>query len=184
MIFYGYVDNGETFVKAKITAESAAEALKKLEKFAEKVEERSEAYRGKIECLQLRDENNEEIWQTGEDDKRIEDFDSRFKSALADKIQVAEAKGSGQGEVKFVLTARSMFNDSFSQRTSFLDETYSSFDEAQGKCREFQKTLASHMRAGIEEVKFPPGADPVKTGSYWELHRGQFEKKTIQSIER
>lgn len=91
MIFYGYVDNGETFVKAKITAESAAEAYKKLEKFADGVEERLESFRGNIECLMLRDEKNEEIWQTGEDDKRIEAYDSRLKLALDNKIQSAEA---------------------------------------------------------------------------------------------
>ena len=95
MIFYGYVDNGETFVKAKITAECAAEAYKKLEKFASAVEEKSEAYRGKIECLQLRDENNDEIWQTGEDiDKCVEAYDNRLKSSLSDKIQVAESQCS------------------------------------------------------------------------------------------
>lgn len=91
MIFYGYVDNGENFVKAKITAESAAEAYKKLEKFTEAVEERSEAFRGNIECLQLRDENGNEIWQTGEDDKRIEDYDNRLRPALTDKILAAES---------------------------------------------------------------------------------------------
>jgi len=92
MIIYGYVDNGENFVKAKITAESAVEAYKKLEKFANAVEERYDNYRGNIECLMLRDENGDEIWQTGEDDKRIEAYDSRLKPALADIIQEVDAQ--------------------------------------------------------------------------------------------
>lgn len=99
MIFYGYVDNGETFVKAKITAESAAEAYKKLEKFADGVEERLESFRGNVECLMLRDEKNEEIWQTGEDDKRIEAYDSRLKPTLADKIQSAELRVVTQDDI-------------------------------------------------------------------------------------
>ena len=76
-------------------------------------------------------------------------------------------------DVKYVLTSRHMFSKDFSQRTSFLDKVYDSFEEAQNKCREFQRDLASHMRAGIEEVN----SDLVATGSYWELFRGNFDKK-------
>lgn len=67
-----------------------------------------------------------------------------------------------------------MWSKDFSQRTSFTDEIYDSFEEAQDKCREFQQSLASHMRAGIEEVN----SDLIATGSYWELIRGALEKKT------
>lgn len=40
MIFYGYVDNGEEFIKAKIKADSAKDAWRKLKGFSEKVEEK------------------------------------------------------------------------------------------------------------------------------------------------
>lgn len=83
---------------------------------------------------------------------------------------------SKDNSVKYILTARSMWSDNVSQRSSFPDETYYSLDEAKDKCREFQRGLASHMIAGIEEVRVVPGAKPVKTGSYWELHLRQFEK--------
>lgn len=105
-------------------------------------------------------------------------LENQQKPALEEQIGVARAQGSEQGEEKFVLTARSMWNDSFSRRTSFPDETYNSFAEAQKKCREFQRSLASHMIAGIEKVCFAPDSSFVKTGSYWELHRGEFEMRT------
>ena len=78
-----------------------------------------------------------------------------------------------ESDVKYVLTARSMWSDDFSQRTSFIDKVYDSLEEAEIECREFQRDLASHMRAGIEEVN----SDLVATGPYWELFRGQLEKK-------
>lgn len=111
-------------------------------------------------------------------------LENQQKTSLDEQIGVAVARAPEPGEIKFVLTARSMWNDIFSQRTSFPDETYNSFDEAQEKCREFQRSLASHMIAGIEEVRFVPGSSSVKTGSYWELHRGQIEKKTDEIKEK
>lgn len=105
-------------------------------------------------------------------------LENQQKTSLDEQINVAGARASAPGEVKFVLTARSMFSDNLSQRTSFSDEAYCSLEEAQDKCREFQRDLASHMIAGIEKVFSVPGSDPIKTDSYWELHRGQFEKKT------
>ena len=78
-----------------------------------------------------------------------------------------------ESDVKYVLTARSMWNDDYNNRNSFIDEVYNSLEEAEPACREFQRDLASHMRAGIEEVN----SDLVATGPYWELFRGQLEKK-------
>lgn len=78
-----------------------------------------------------------------------------------------------ESDVKYVLTARSMWSDSYDKRTSFTDKVYNSLEEAEPACREFQRDLASHMRAGIEEVN----SDLVATGPYWELFRGQLEKK-------
>ena len=78
-----------------------------------------------------------------------------------------------ESDVKYVLTSRHMFSKDFSQRNSFIDKVYNSLEEAETACREFQRDLASHMRAGIEEVN----SDLVATGPYWELFRGNFEKK-------
>lgn len=90
MLFYGYIDNGKTFVKAKITADTAAEAYRKLERFADKVEEKFDEYRGNIECLMLHDENNKEICQSGDDiNKKIKDYDSKFIHTLDGKIETA-----------------------------------------------------------------------------------------------
>lgn len=116
--------------------------------------------------------------------ERLTDFknkneDGYYRNAFQDfEVCCYENELNVSSEFKFILTARSMWNDNISQRSSFLDEAYYSFEEAQDRCREFQKSLASHMIAGIEEVCFASGSSSVKTGSYWELHRGQFEKKT------
>lgn len=81
MIFYGYVDNGEKFIKAKITADTVSEAYKKLELFSEKIEEKFDDYRGKIECLMLLNENKEYIWQTGEDiDECIQSYNTKLNN--------------------------------------------------------------------------------------------------------
>jgi hypothetical protein len=96
-----------------------------------------------------------------------------FENLQLMKENTEDSQISESEEIKYVLTARSMWNNSFSQRTSFLDKVYDSFEEAEAECREFQRDLASHMRAGIEEVN----SDLVATGSYWELFRGNFEKK-------
>jgi len=111
-------------------------------------------------------------------------LENQPQTSLDEQIGVAKARASEPEEIKFVLTARSMFSDNISQRTSFSDEAYCSLEEAQDKCREFQRDLASHMIAGIEKVKFSPGAVPIKTGSYWELHRGEFEMKSDEINEK
>ena len=94
MIFYGYVDNGEHFIKAKITADTAKEAWGKLEGFSDKVEEQREEFRGAIECLMLRDEAGDEICQTYDDiDAKLAEFDRKrgtSKSSLEDQILSAK----------------------------------------------------------------------------------------------
>lgn len=81
MIFYGYVDNGENFIKAKITADTAKEAWGKLEGFSDKVEEQREEFRGAIECLMLRSEAGDEICQTYDDiDAKLAEFDQKHGS--------------------------------------------------------------------------------------------------------
>lgn len=93
MLFYGYVDNGEKFIKVKITADTSAEAYRKLERFSVTVEEKFEEYRGRVECLMLRDENDKEICQSGEDvDMRTEAFDNKLKQSLENVISNAASK--------------------------------------------------------------------------------------------
>lgn len=97
---------------------------------------------------------------------------------LVQESAIVETKSFESEEIKYVLTARNMWSKDFSQRTSFLDKVYDSFEEAEAECREFQMDLASHMRAGIEKVKFDSDSNLIKLGSYWELFRGAFEKKS------
>lgn len=68
MVFYGYVDNGEGFIKCKITAETAKGAYERLERFSAMVAARHLDFRGNIECLILRDENDNNICQSHIDD--------------------------------------------------------------------------------------------------------------------
>lgn len=88
MVFYGYVDNGEYFVKCKITADNATQAYEKLNRFSTVVEEQNSAFRGNIECLMLRDENNENICQSHIDDvsKCLADYDAKHCASLEDKL--------------------------------------------------------------------------------------------------
>lgn len=97
MVFYGYVDNGESFIKCKITADTAKEAYEKLERFSARVEEKYASFRGNIECLMLRDENDNNICQSHIDDVQacLESFDrlAEAKQILEDGFIVPENIG-------------------------------------------------------------------------------------------
>lgn len=97
---------------------------------------------------------------------------------LFENLQIMNESNEESEEIKYVLTARSMWNKSFSQRTAFLNKVYDSFEEAEAECRKFQMELASHMRAGIEKAKFDSDSNLIRLGSYWELFRGALEKKS------
>lgn len=81
-MFYGTVDNGETFVEVSIHKESAQEAWQALEQFAEKLEECDDDFYGKVECLILLDENHDIIVQTGEPVEYILDAYSHSSSTM------------------------------------------------------------------------------------------------------
>lgn len=87
MLFYGYVDNGESFIRVKITAESATAAYEKLQSFATKLQEKRSDF-SFIECLMLRNENNENICQSHIDDvnKCLAEYDGKFQHSVDEKI--------------------------------------------------------------------------------------------------
>ena len=138
------------------------------------------------ECRVIRHKDTREMYS---DDSRelnqdkdlvrfFKDNGSYYNVKVFERELIDNMMPDNKGKTSYRLTARSMFGEDYSLRSSFPDETYDSMEEAKVKCREFVRSLASHMRAGIEEIYSEPGCEAVKTGAYWELFRGEFLERT------
>ena len=94
MFFYGYIDNGESFVKVKITADCAVAAYEKLEAFTAKLQKTRSDY-SQVECVMLRDEKDDSICQStdGDVDKLLSEYDSK-QATLDAHIAIAETRKS------------------------------------------------------------------------------------------
>ncbi len=130
------------------------------------------------DTIEMYSDDNRKMNQDDDLVQFFKDNGSYYSVKAIERELVENMTLDNKGETFYRLTARSMFGEDYSQRSSFPDETYGSLEEAKGKCREFVYSLASHMRAGIEEVYSVPGSEAVKTGAYWELFRGEFLERT------
>ena len=78
-MFYGYIDNGEKYIKLKIKKESAVEAWNKLREASELIENKYDDYADSIECIHLRNEKEEFICDWFEDVNTIlEEYDRTY----------------------------------------------------------------------------------------------------------
>ena len=118
-MFYGFIDNGEKYIKLKINKESAVEAWNKLREASELIENKYEDYADSIECIHLRDEKGIFICDWDQDvDSILKEYDQ-----IHGLISVVKDEG-----IAFTYDSEKMFDfvnvskDAFLTSYSYLSE--------------------------------------------------------------